>query len=628
MKYLITYSKTDGYNLFTEDYEKYIVKIDVFGEREINALEEPEVSNFYRRQIVTEDVHTEAFDLTSQGSKRYELETSYYVFDIDEDNSFAVANSNILKYHFEIENGIVTLVLDEESIPSNIRVQITYKSCVPLIEGTTYTVDIKKETETQFTEESWICRSDSNEQLYVGDYEYFMGSDDEPEPESDISTFTAEQESAPFYANIDYQIELLDGHNDYKVTFVIYRDNNDELEYIYYCTAQENEFVGTYIGNLSLYDSSYSDTGEKFCLISQNWKDTPDANRIYVPDPGGYGILIDHSPLIPVPELAGGALMSLGKIIESAGETYMEDNYGIGINSSDNYLTIPKKAISLFETTIEPEQSIKAQFNWRGILGTLPSLGSKSVASLYNEYMVDSQGIYTDNMYIGDEDQYIAFYTDKDSNKHLKIKATDIIYEIDEQGQEVTWGDRIKYFVHNDTGSVVIAGKDEASISFDVNNINTYGFNTLSGANKIALRYDDKEFLELNQNGLEIKSTYYNEQSGIYIEGNTVATYGKDGVTMYDSDDNPIASYGKNIILGSEQGPHITMDSDYGIIFYGAEQQESATISGQYMKIPYTIVLNEMQVGEKSGSTNIGVWTWKLMSNNNLRLIWLGDGEE
>ena len=121
------------------------------------------------------------------------------------------------------------------------------------------------------------------------------------------------------------------------------------------------------------------------------------------------------------------------------GKTYYKEryengihNYGIGINSSDNTVNLPARAISLFETQIDETANPKVSYNFRGILGTLPQLGVNQVSSLYNQYMKNTQGIYTDNMYIGDKDQFLAFYTDtsgEEPKKKLRIKANEILFE-------------------------------------------------------------------------------------------------------------------------------------------------------------------------------------------------------
>ena len=128
--------------------------------------------------------------------------------------------------------------------------------------------------------------------------------------------------------------------------------------------------------------------------------------------------------------LEGGALVDMGRTDGSA-------NYGIGVNSSDNTVNLPARAISLFETKINDTPAanqVKVTYEYRGILGTLPVLpynGNNALVNpLYHDYLEDTQGIYTDNMYIGDSNQYITFYTAVDKNKvktkHLKVNAREL----------------------------------------------------------------------------------------------------------------------------------------------------------------------------------------------------------
>ena len=140
-------------------------------------------------------------------------------------------------------------------------------------------------------------------------------------------------------------------------------------------------------------------------------------------------------------ELEGGALIDMGR---EDGTT----NYGIGVNSSDNTVNLPRRAISLFETEIKPnaQNDIRVTYNYRGILGTLPELPVNQVRqSIYPPYMAGTQGIYTDNMYIGDGNQYLAFYTDNNGDKHLRISARDLVFGYDPNtGEEITWEEKIE----------------------------------------------------------------------------------------------------------------------------------------------------------------------------------------
>lgn len=122
---------------------------------------------------------------------------------------------------------------------------------------------------------------------------------------------------------------------------------------------------------------------------------------------------------LSVEDLVGGALISMGKY--ENGQT--TNNYGIGINSSDNSILLPKRAISLFETNIDSSASStepKLDYNFRGILGTLPD--DLDMDNTIKNYMKGTQGIYTDNMYIGDDKQYVSFYTDDSEDRQLRIK--------------------------------------------------------------------------------------------------------------------------------------------------------------------------------------------------------------
>lgn len=141
-------------------------------------------------------------------------------------------------------------------------------------------------------------------------------------------------------------------------------------------------------------------------------------------------------------DLAGGSLLDFGSHAKENGiDVPGGYNYGIGVNSSDNYVNLPPRAISLFETIIHPNNTIKVSYNYRGILGTLPVMSSGVNQNVY-QYMQGTQGIYTDNMYIGDNNQYIAFYEDGNHNKQLKIKANQIMFEISDPGpDEDPWKD-------------------------------------------------------------------------------------------------------------------------------------------------------------------------------------------
>ena len=205
-------------------------------------------------------------------------------------------------------------------------------------------------------------------------------------------------------------------------------------------------------------------------IYSEDEEETPDyTNEICLS--GGAAIL----EVATLEDLAGGSLLDFGshaqkESIDVPG-TYDDipgaHNYGIGVNSSDNYVNLPPRAISLFETVIHPDASIKVSYNYRGILGTLPSsdLMNNEVDSDIYRNMAGTQGIYTDNMYIGDDEQFIAFY-EEDGKKQLRIKANQVVYEVvDDEGQPTgQWNDINQIEAEGVPGP---AGQDAIYVSID-----------------------------------------------------------------------------------------------------------------------------------------------------------------
>ena len=179
----------------------------------------------------------------------------------------------------------------------------------------------------------------------------------------------------------------------------------------------------------------------------------------------GAAEIIDNN-VATLDTLCGGSLIDMGN---QAGTS----NYGIGINSSDGFINLPPRAISLFETVINPQQDPKVSYRYRGILGTLPDerINNLDVRSSIYPYMRNTQGIYTDNMYIGDSDQYIAFYTDTNDldehnqpRKKLKISAREMVFEYDpDTGEEITWEDKINDASQGEDGEDAITVNIDSS---------------------------------------------------------------------------------------------------------------------------------------------------------------------
>ena len=164
-------------------------------------------------------------------------------------------------------------------------------------------------------------------------------------------------------------------------------------------------------------------------------------------------------------ELVGGALVDMGNKEHGSGRVGTS-NYGIGVNSSDNSVNLPARAISLFETVIDETHEPKVTYNYRGILGTLPIMSSGVDTSVYQN-MQGTQGIYTDNMYIGDGTQFLAFYEDGNGDKQLRIKANQIIYEvIDPETHQPTgdWND-----INDAAGQPGPPGQDAITVRIDSN---------------------------------------------------------------------------------------------------------------------------------------------------------------
>ena len=195
-------------------------------------------------------------------------------------------------------------------------------------------------------------------------------------------------------------------------------------------------------------------------------------------------------------EMEGGALIDMGREDGTS-------NYGIGINSSDNTVNLPRRAISLFETVVNENSNPKISYKYRGILGTLPILQytgqNPQVSQLYHNYLEGTQGIYTDNMYIGDNSKYIAFYTDNNTKK-LRIAGADIVFTyedghggisektLDEKIEEIETGigeDAIHVEIDSSAGNIFINNvistilrcyvyKGGMDITHDNNYIKTY----------------------------------------------------------------------------------------------------------------------------------------------------------
>ena len=422
-------------------------------------------------------------------------------------------------------------------IPESVRVQLSYYSAIPLEKDVSYNLTINEE------ELSIQCQVRNEDIYYLGDWNYFMGDDSSEEPSSETVIIEAGGYSKDISDAVNTVITYSDNGKQYKITFGEKQEGETFTLVEYMLLAKELVMSETptgsaaYVGNLSLYKDDSENTGEPFCIITIEHGaaegeviDSPYETWLFVeeltePQEREYSLLIEDFNLIIISELAGAALVSFGRKETENGETVLKDNYGIGINSSDNGLTLPERAISLFEAEFDNNNENKIKFSYRGILGTLPdtSLMGDSVNSKIYPNMAKTQGIYTDNMYIGNKDQYVAFYKEKNTGEpRLDVKGT--------------------LYVGDDTLDKIVKIQDGS------------------------------------------------------------------------------------ILLGDSNGFHILIDGDkshintYGLGFYEINERV-AYVNEQKLYIPYTVVLEGMDVGDKK-------WRWELQPDTeNLTLKWMGGDE-
>lgn len=436
-KFLITLS--DGiYRFFAEDNAEYTVSLrGFFEERVLYAIEEEEESSHYTYEITDIEQRVEVFDLSSEEAQddTFTIKTSDYVYSIDP-TSFITANGEKIDGIFSTSEEPKQVRVVISSPPDSFRVQLYYYSVStdPLLKDVSYSVEIVNNS----TGNSWnvelICGS-KNGELYLGDYDYFMGTEDSGTSEAESVTIDS---SLRTKINSDV-IYSKDKENEYKIS--LSKDSGEPQEFILYSKEliESGSEPAAYVGNLSLYESTKEDTKEPFLILSREVEneesvETEDEKKIYqswlyVKEPGNYSITVEFYDLVDVPELVGAALVSFG----TKDGDKLSNNYGIGINSGDSNLTLPPRAISLFETELKSteKEEDKISFNYRGILGTLPTSEDMegSVSDVY-KHLAETQGIYTNNMYIGDKDQYLAFYSDLNdrTQKNLTIKANQISF--------------------------------------------------------------------------------------------------------------------------------------------------------------------------------------------------------
>ena len=235
--------------------------------------------------------------------------------------------------------------------------------------------------------------------------------------------------------------------------------------------------INRYIGNLSIFESSLKNTGEEFLVANITYPNEVTYTRIFSNLNGERTFVLKVADTKEnINDLEGGSLISFGFDEEDQGYDGGRHNYGIGINSSDNYVNLPERAISLFESKIQPEQSIKVSYDFKGILGTLPQSLNDTSYDIYRN-MAGTQGIFTNNMYIGDANQFVAFYTDEHGDKRLRIKASQLVFEATDSGGQTSWQDvadieegaaAIQVIIESNVGNMFLNSYTEATLTCHV----------------------------------------------------------------------------------------------------------------------------------------------------------------
>lgn len=488
--FLITCNTNLGYTLYTYNNDEYLVSLESIGARVVEPAPMDEdsevVPNYYSRQLAVSGNFYQSFYINTTdgevvGNKhRVELEgLEAYVKSINENETSITYNNQTLENsNLEVINGLVYFnfpIIEEEG---RIDIQLSYISCTPLVVGQNYIVEISGETINPY-HGNWECKEQEGV-LYLGEYNPFMeASDDEEETEisSLVDLIPVENKEGLFYAEIPYSID----YDEESTTRYKVHIDGSVLGIIDNTQASKSALIDNvncpYVGNLYLFtDNAADDTEEDFLILTVRVKEdtesqssfVADSSRLYVRTSTAETVelIVEIDNLTEIKALEGAALMSFGR--DTVDEHGSLNNYGIAINSSDDFLALPPRAISLFETTIHPERSIKVSYNFRGILGTLPPMKEGVKQSVYKN-MENTQGIYTDNMYIGDENQYLAFYEDEQGDKHLKISAREMIFSYDpETGKETTWEEKIED-IETQPGPPGPAGEDAIAVRIESN---------------------------------------------------------------------------------------------------------------------------------------------------------------
>lgn len=342
-------------------------------------------------------------------------------------------------------------------------------------------------------------------------------------------------------------------------------------------TNSQNEPIATSVlsgnGLIHVYKIKSIDSNNSRILVLEN----------------AYDALINgqHKVVNSITDLIGGALIDMGDKANGDG-TVGNNNYGIGINSSDNVVNLPARAISLFETIIDETKEPKVSYNYRGILGTLPFMDENSISPIYPAYMEGKQGIYTDNMYIGDKNQYIAFYKDANGNSQLRLVAKSFEVLPDDSDLPIDLGDSIV----------------EQKIQ--------YTLSTSTEENTVEEDWSD---------------TPYEESSGLYLWQRTYVKYAKGHIQYLPTESGYYMSAGQPGPQGppgqaGEDAVNLVIDSSNGNTFKNNSVSTTLTVS---IFKGTTIITNIQQLRDVFGNTAYIQWYWKRMSDNTFHEISVDD---
>lgn len=192
---------------------------------------------------------------------------------------------------------------------------------------------------------------------------------------------------------------------------------------------------------------------------------------------------------------------------------------------------------------------------------------------------------------------------------------------------ELGWYEIVNNAYQQTTDTTIVAGKDYYSKDIEsnvytidevdeqlngqqtqINGLNSSIDVLTDNTNEINNRLNNVEnstsYLRVTNDSVSVVSN--NSQAKVELAAN--------GLTLYDQNGKSVATYGTNTIIGNENGFHISINAEEGMKFKNGSN-EMASIDGNSMSIPKSIILEEMKVGN---------WIWKKQSNNNLTLIWVG----